>query len=353
MAVNNAFDIAANTGAINKAAVVSIHNYLDIQSLTNSLGMLSGTVAANSAAIGQLTTQVAVLNEVAAPTVGLANALGLSVSTVSTISLAGSFTAPVLGVLMLVYVCWPDEKSDPWWNIESRVSQMINDKFNEERRKRLTERLQRYIKEFSRCSTAWIHSSTMVDSANSSSLVQHDSEQHVSSILNAFDTAMQGVTGESVTLEANVTLRSDRLTPPCMERLETMLSVERDEWMIDHDNSLSGLFMPFANLHTQIQAILTDFPSHASTHEAMNWPAAAQATAGEYAHYILTHMIDAWKNQMCRSVRMRYSPSTSRIYWQYMLVVLKPVWQPHAGQDCFDQCGSKPVGCNYLASRNP
>jgi len=133
-----------------------------------------------------------------------------------------------------------------------------------------------------------------------------------------------------------------------------MLSVERDEWMIDHDNSLSGLFMPFANLHTQVQEILTDFPSYnaIATHDAMNWPVAAQATAGEYAHYMLTHMIDAWKNQMCRSVRLRYSPSTSRIYWQYMLVVLKPIWQPHAGQDCFDQCGSKSGWCNYCGGRN-
>merc|ERR1719387_2518051 len=199
--------IAWNADKIEAVRNLGVHNYFKIQSLTQSLGMLSGTVAANSAAIGQLTTQVAVLNEVAAPTVALANALGLSVST---LSLAGSFTAPVLGVLMLVYVCWPDEKSDPWWNIESRVSQMINDKFNQERRKRLTQRLQRYIKEFSRCSTAWIHSSTMPDSENSSSLVQHDNEQHASSILHAFDTAMQGVTGESVTLDANVTLRSDR-----------------------------------------------------------------------------------------------------------------------------------------------
>merc|ERR1740138_1245131 len=147
--------------------------------------MLSGSVAANSAAIVQLTAEVAVLSEVAAPTVALANVLGVSVSTVSTLALAGSFTAPVLGVLMLVYVCWPDEKSDPWWKIESRVSQMINDKFNEERRKRLTDRLRRYIKEFSRCSTAWIHQSTMPDLENSSSLLQHSDEQHTS-ILSAF-----------------------------------------------------------------------------------------------------------------------------------------------------------------------
>merc|ERR1740138_999527 len=102
--------------------------------------MLSGSVAANSAAIVQLTAEVAVLSEVAAPTVALANVLGVSVSTVSSLALAGSFTAPVLGVLMLVYVCWPDEKNDPWWKMEERVEQMINDRFNMEKRKRLTAR---------------------------------------------------------------------------------------------------------------------------------------------------------------------------------------------------------------------
>merc|ERR1740121_3599317 len=118
--------------------------------------MLSGSVAANSVAIAELGAEVAVLGEVAAPTVAVASALGLSVGTVSTLALAGSFTAPVLGVLMLVYVCWPDEKNDPWWKMEERVAQMIDDRFNMERRKRLTARLERYVTEFSTCSTAWI-----------------------------------------------------------------------------------------------------------------------------------------------------------------------------------------------------
>merc|ERR1740138_1801824 len=126
--------------------------------------MLSGSVAANSAAIVQLTAEVAVLSEVAAPTVALANVLGVSVSTVSTLALAGSFTAPVLGCIMLVYVCWPDEKNDPWWKMEQRVEQMITDRFNQERRERLGNRLKRYVQEFSRCSSAWVeHSMSAVD----------------------------------------------------------------------------------------------------------------------------------------------------------------------------------------------
>merc|ERR1740138_1685352 len=127
--------------------------------------MLSGSVAANSAAIAELGAEVAVLSEIAAPTVAVANALGLSVGTVSTLALAGSFTAPVLGCLMLVYVCWPDEKNDPWWKMEQRVEQMITDRFNQERRDRLGNRLKRYVQEFSRCSSAWFeHSMSAMDS---------------------------------------------------------------------------------------------------------------------------------------------------------------------------------------------
>merc|ERR1719316_2052749 len=117
--------------------------------------MLSGSVATNTAAIATLTTEVAVLSQAAGPTVALAGALGVSVETVATLSLAGSFAGPLIGCILLVYVCWPQEETDPWLKIEARVARMINDRFDEERRKRLSSRLRRYIMEFSRCSHAW------------------------------------------------------------------------------------------------------------------------------------------------------------------------------------------------------
>merc|ERR1719316_702351 len=117
--------------------------------------MLSGSVATNTAAIASLTAEVAVLSQAAAPTVALAGALGVSVETVAALSLAGSFAGPLIGCILLVYVCWPQEETDPWLQIEARVARMIDDRFNEERRNRLSARLKRYIMEFSRCSHAW------------------------------------------------------------------------------------------------------------------------------------------------------------------------------------------------------
>merc|ERR1719433_685320 len=139
-------------------------------------------------------------------------------------------------------------------------------------------------------------------------------------------------------------------TPPCMEQLEMHMSLERDEWMFKNENSLSGLFMPFANMHTQVQAMLVDFP--AMTNEAMNWRVTAQATAAEYANYMLNNMLGAWKSQMCRSVRLRYSPSAFRTSWYYDLTVLSPIWQPHAGEDCLQQCKDKSGWCDYCGGKN-
>merc|ERR1719325_524725 len=51
-------------------------------------------------------------------------------------------------------------------------------------------------------------------------------------------------------LNATQTAPLNQATPPCMENLEMLMSVERDEWMSTKEDSLSGLFMPFANLHT-------------------------------------------------------------------------------------------------------
>merc|ERR1719150_543722 len=62
-------------------------------------------------------------------------------------------------------------------------------------------------------------------------------------------------------LDAAQAAPSDHSTPPCMENLEMLMSVERDEWMSTQEDSLSGLFMPFANLPTQVQALLADYPS--------------------------------------------------------------------------------------------
>ncbi len=38
------------------------------------------------------------------------------------------------------------------------------------------------------------------------------------------------------------------------------MSLERDEWFETENGKLSSLFMPFANLHTQMLSLLSDHP---------------------------------------------------------------------------------------------
>merc|ERR1719203_2773356 len=63
--------------------------------------------------------------------------------------------------------------------------------------------------------------------------------------------------------------------------------------------------------------------------------------------------LHAWKSQMCRVVRLRHTRSLlSFSSYNYKLVVLSPVWQPHAAESCFEQCGYKSGWCNYCGGRN-
>merc|ERR1719265_2361965 len=124
--------------------------------------------------------------------------------------------------------------------------------------------------------------------------------------------AMHNVSGQELDI-----LGSPEQAPACMEQLEMHMSLERDEWMKTNGDSLTGLFMPFVNLHTQVQALLTDYPD--MTHRAMKWDVTARQTSAEYAAFMLTHMLKAWKSQVCRTVRMRQSMK-SVWWWRYQFV---------------------------------
>merc|ERR1719326_303956 len=106
--------------------------------------------------------------------------------------------------------------------------------------------------------------------------------------------------------------------------------------------------MPFANMHTQIQGLLTSYPS--MTHQAMKRDVTARQTAGEYAAFMLTNMMGAWKSQVCRTMRLRHSMKS--LSWKYSIVVLDPVWQPNAGQECWSKCGEKSGWCNFCGGKN-
>merc|ERR1719158_271391 len=61
---------------------------------------------------------------------------------------------------------------------------------------------------------------------------------------------------------------------------------------------------------------------------------------------MLDHMQDAWKAQVCRQMRLRTSIKGLG-GWRYQLVVLKPVPQPHAAQDCSSACGGQSGWCDF------
>merc|ERR1711879_449384 len=174
---------------------------------------------------------------------------------------------------------------------------MINDRFNEERQARLSARLKRYLSEFSRCSSAWMEQSLL--------------PSHSSEVASIMQLAMHQVSGGEIQkmngtlLDTTQKAPLNQATPPCMESLEMSMSLERDEWMSTKEDSLSGLFMPFANLHTQVQALLTDYPS--MTNLNMNWQRQARSSAAEYGSFLTKSLLDAWKIQVCRTVRLRHS----------------------------------------------
>jgi hypothetical protein len=127
-----------------------------VASNTAAINGLTATVAANTANIAGLSAAVSSLSVVTQPTVVLAETLGLPISTVAGAALAGSFLGPLLGVMAIVYASWPEEETDPWLQVESRVARMVDAKFDAARRKRLGDRLRRYVKQFARCAQAWV-----------------------------------------------------------------------------------------------------------------------------------------------------------------------------------------------------
>lgn len=355
--------VNANTQAISAVSATADANSQAIVQLLPQVQMLSGSVAANTATISALQANVGVLNAWGGPTVALAGALGLEVSTVSTLALAGSFVGPTLGALALVYVCWPQPRNDPWWEMESRVAALIDDKFAEERRKRLGNRMKRYLKAFARCSSAWLESAVDREEEEAAmkahSALQLGWHQITSGEISKewklpadpsalFEISFNKTSNYKIDNKVKTVTPMEQASPPCMSQLETLMSLERDEWMSEKQNSLSGLFMPFANLHTQIQVLLKDYPTKENRH--MDWAGAVRSTAAEYSHFINAAMLGAWRTHMCRSVRLRYSPST--LWWQYMLTVLEPEFQPNAGESCWDECGGKSGWCNFCGGRH-
>merc|ERR1719446_1044526 len=65
---------------------------------------------------------------------------------------------------------------------------------------------------------------------------------------------------------------------------------------------------------------------------------------------MLNHLMDSWKSQVCRTVRLRHTRSAF-IYSQYQLVTLTPVWQPNAGESCWDKCGGRSGWCNFCGGK--
>jgi hypothetical protein len=135
--------------------------------------------------------------------------------------------------------------------------------------------------------------------------------------------------------------------PPCTQQLEAHMSLERDEWFRTEEGKMSGLFMPFANMHVQLLSLLNDHPYD----DKMNWGDSVKTTAAEYGAYMLDHLLTGWKAQACRTLRLRHSLKITGS-WKYMFVVLKEVSQPNAGNDCSSHCEGKQGWCNYCGGKN-
>jgi len=260
---------------------------------TNVIAGLAGTVAQNTLAIGGLSSTVAVMSSVTGPTVAMAGALGVPIATVSSMALAGAFVGPMLGVIGIVYAAWPEEDVDPFFKVEERVAQMISQKFDAKRRKRLGDRLRRYIKQFSRCSQGWV----------ADGLINLNGVTIPRWIVKEAQLAL-GEAGRGGDFIINGDKSRDMYAaPPCAGQLEGHMSLERDEWFKTDKGQMSGLFMPFANMHTQVLSMLTDHPYD----DKMQWGESLKTTAAEYGDYMMTHLLKAWKAQVCRTMRLRYS----------------------------------------------
>jgi len=305
-----------------------------VASNTAVIGGLSSAVATNTAAIAGLSTAVGTMSQVTGPTVALAGAMGVPVSTVASMALAGSFVGPMLGVIAMVWASYPDEEVDPWMKVESRVALMINAKFDLHRRKRLGDRLRRYVKQYSRCAQAWVADGLV--------------KLHGLSIPRWLVEEAKLAKG-SGDFSFNVKARKGHNypAPSCTAEIEGHMALERDEWFRTDKGQMSGLFMPFANMHTQLLGLLADHPYD----DDMQWGSALKATSAEYGVYMLDHLLSAWKAQVCRTMRLRHSQK-SGIYWSYNIVVLKGVEQPHAAEDCSAQCGGTSGWCNYCGGKD-
>jgi len=118
---------------------------------------------------------------------------------------------------------------------------------------------------------------------------------------------------------------------------------------------MGGLFMPFANMHTQMLSMLADHPYQ----DKMEWRTTLRATAAEYGAYMLKHTVAAWKAQVCRTMRLRQSMSgMTGSTWKYQWIVLKPVTQPNAAKQCGETCGADGVAsegggwCDWCGGKN-
>jgi hypothetical protein len=232
--------------------------------------------------------------------------------------------------------------------VESRVARMIDDRFKQERRQKLGTRLKRYLSEFSSCAHEWTRLASK-QMANGSA-----PGNQAASLLSTMQVAMHHASRKQLDLgqviSNTVTASEGSQIPKCMSELVTTMSLERDEWMSSgRKESLTGLFMPFANMHTQILAALTDY----SGDDKDLWSIKQRKTAAEYASFILSDVTDAWKKQVCRTVRLRHSLNTG-LTWQkykYMFITLEPMWQPNAGDTCLSQCKGEAGWCNFCGGK--
>jgi len=236
---------------------------------------------------------------------------------------------------------------------------MIDDRFKEERRKKLSARLKRYLSEFSSCAHEWATLASQQMKPKDDDAVAGDESSSLlstfqaSSFLSTFRDAMHNASRKELTLGGSATALAPaseaKRVPRCKTELATVMSLERDEWMSNtKKESMTSLFMPFANMHTQLLAALTDY----SGWDANLWQTKQKKTAAEYASFILRDITDAWKKQVCRTVRLRHSlKAYSASKYRYSFVVLEPVWQPNAGQSCKDKCDDKTGWCNFCGGR--
>eukprot|EP00933_Yihiella_yeosuensis_P002423 TRINITY_DN10411_c0_g1_i3.p1 TRINITY_DN10411_c0_g1~~TRINITY_DN10411_c0_g1_i3.p1 ORF type:complete len:822 (+),score=159.19 TRINITY_DN10411_c0_g1_i3:70-2535(+) len=304
-----------------------------------SVGQFGGL--ATSTATAGLATQVAALGSTvtatAGPIVSISSATGLTVGAVSTIVTAGALAGPLLGSAALVVACWPKKEDDPFMRIEGQIAQMIDGKFNEERQRKLSSRLKRYLREFARC-TAVFAQMAGVPSEPSHTAALMEFHSHLKGI-----GVLDRSSNASSLLRLESKLSQKLHSPPCMVQLERIMSLERDEWMQQEGSSLSSLFVPFATMHVQLQNFLKTYPPSGPE---PSYEEPAEQTAAEYSGFILGGMHNAWKAQVCRQVRLRehkvrFSSPT------YQLTVLRPAVQPNPAKDCFEACGGQDGWCNF------